>query len=198
MDRARAWVVGCLFAWLACARAEPGSTATLEVRALPAREVFIAMERDFQGFRSWGSVALPPLPAQGETHPEGTRTLYVNALPPPGTRELPVGTQIVKEAPLEAGGPVRVFAMVKRGGGFNASGAIGWEWLELKERTDGSFGIAWRGVGAPDGESYGGDPLGTCNSCHALGDRVDFIKSEPLRLALAQAARSAPHGNGAD
>ncbi len=43
--------------------------------------------------------------------------------------------------------------MVKRGGGFNAEGAVGWEWFELTERDDESVAIKWRGVSAPSGEA---------------------------------------------
>ena len=60
------------------------------------------------------------------------------------------------------------FAMVKRGGGYNAQGASGWEWFELQNLTDGSGGvqIVWRGLGPPAGEVYGGDPNAGCNTCH--------------------------------
>ena len=72
-------------------------------------------------------------------------------------------------------------AMVKRGANFNALGARGWEWFELVEGPRG-VAINWRGLGAPDGEGYGGDPLGTCNSCHQMAAGNDFVLSEALTL----------------
>lgn len=150
--------------------------------ALPAREVFVAMERDFQDFRRWGSEVLSAQEPQGITHPQGERRVYVNALPPNPSTHFPTGTIIVKAAAPDAEGRVRLFGMVKRGAKFNQSGAVGWEWFELKERSDKSVGIAWRGLGAPDGESYGGDPMGTCNTCHQRSAKSDFVMTPKLRL----------------
>ena len=72
--------------------------------------------------------------------------------------------------------------MVKRGGGYNAQGARGWEWFELAARPDDSLAIVWRGINAPQGEDYGGDPQGGCNDCHARAGRNDFVRSPGLRL----------------
>jgi hypothetical protein len=171
-------VLGAAFA-LACR-----SDHHPERRDLPARPLYIAMERDFQNFRAWGSASVPDSPGEGQTHPKGARHVYVNALPTTGRSEFPVGTMIVKEAAPDGSGRVRLFAMVKRGGGFNASGASGWEWFELEEHAEQGVHILWRGLGAPDGESYGGDPEGTCNSCHRRGEHSDFVKSAALSLKL--------------
>jgi hypothetical protein len=70
--------------------------------------------------------------------------------------------------------------MAKRGCGFNAAGARGWEWMELSETPDGVT-VVWRGLGPPAGEVYGGDPAG-CNSCHAACSDNDSVCSSPLRL----------------
>ncbi|HEY0715045.1 MAG TPA: hypothetical protein VGF45_20355, partial [Polyangia bacterium] len=81
----------------------------------------------------------------------------------------------------------KFFAMVKRGASYNARGARGWEWFELRER-DGRFTIAWRGLDAPSGEGYGGggdaevDPLGGCNSCHDLSSGNDYVRADALEL----------------
>ncbi len=139
--------------------------------------VFVALERDFQGFRAWERAVLPGTGAQSITHLAGRRTEYVNARPPGGAAAFPVGTILVKE--IETGAPAghQLFAMVKRGGGFNARGARGWEWFELRARRDGSVGIVWRGLNAPDGESYGGDPMGGCNGCHETAMDHDYVKA---------------------
>lgn len=150
--------------------------------ALPARTAFIALERDFQNFRDWGSVRLNGTQAEGMTHPSGERRAYVNALPAEAGQEFPVGTMIVQQTLPNDAGRVRLFGMVKRGAGYNEGGARGWEWFELKERDDGSPGIAWRGLGPPNGEEYGGDPSGTCNSCHQRARRNDFVQALSLKL----------------
>jgi hypothetical protein len=157
---------------------EPPPIARLE---LPLKEVFVAMERDFQPFRSWGSTLITPVEAQGETHLIAPRRIYVNAFPPASATQFPVGTMVVKEAAADKG-QVRLFGMVKRGAGFNAEGAKGWEWFELKEREDKSVGIAWRGLGAPSGDDYSGDPIGTCNDCHGRSAKNDYVKAPQLKL----------------
>ena len=82
--------------------------------------------------------------------------------------------------------------MVKCGAAYNRSGAPGWEWFELRERPVASLAFVWRGVNAPDGESYGGDPLGGCNLCHSLAKKNDFVKTTTLALgspAIGKLAR---------
>lgn len=152
-----------------------------EVDILPERATFIALARDFAGFRDFGQLELGERPGQGETHPGGKLVAYVNSVPKPGAREFPVGTIIVKENLSKGAESKKIFAMVKRGGGFNAEGAVGWEWFELKENGRG-VAIGWRGVGAPDGESYGGDPMGSCNGCHQMALHNDYVLSSALRL----------------
>jgi hypothetical protein len=156
------------------------------LRPLPARlpgASFIALERDFQDFRRWERIAVPErAPAQSVSHTAGRRSEYVNGRPPAGSRTFPVGTILVKE--IETGAPEehKIFAMAKRGGGYNARGAKGWEWFELKDRRDGSLAISWRGLNAPDGESYGGDPAGGCNACHDIANDNDYVQAEAAAL----------------
>jgi hypothetical protein len=142
---------------------------------------FIAFERDFQGFRTWAGGSFVELPARGQTHYAGEQRYFVRG-PERKGREFPVGTIIVKQALLDARPEGQLFAMVKRGGGFNARGAAGWEWFELVERGDKTVAIKWRGVSAPSGENYGNDPHGTCNVCHAEAKTNDFVKSPALAL----------------
>lgn len=156
-------------------------------RPLPPRAAgvaFVAFERDFTGFRGWEALPVPERStAQGITHVAGRRREWINGRPGVGAREFPVGTILVKE--IESGMPEghKVFAMVKRGGGYNAEGAKGWEWFELFERDDGSVGITWRGINAPEGESYGsGDPLGGCNGCHETATANDYVKAAAAEL----------------
>jgi hypothetical protein len=170
---------------LSCASAsEPGTDAT---RSDP----FIAFSEDFYGFRNWDSFPVPFGLAQGDVHLRGARTEYLNRRPPPGSTTFPVGTMIVKETDDDSSYEFRrVFAMVKRGGGYNADGALGWEWFELQNNADGSVKqILWRGFGPPMGTTYGGNPT-ACTSCHAGSESNDYVQSNALQLtALAPAGR---------
>jgi hypothetical protein len=40
----------------------------------------------------------------------------------------------------------------------------------------------WRGLNAPAGESYGGDPFGGCNACHELAAANDYVRSPLVQL----------------
>ena len=179
-------VVGC---FVGCFAGCSGQSAPV-TRVLPAtsKGPFIALEREFRDLRDWERFDLPERPAQGVTHTRGKRRIYLNARPAHGSGSFPVGTILVKEL---MGADVRpdhkFFAMVKRGAGYNARGAQGWEWFELRER-DGRFTIAWRGLDAPSGEGYGGvpgaeaDPSGGCNSCHGMASGNDFVRADALEL----------------
>ena len=161
-------------------------------RALSAREPFIALERDFQGFEGWTKVNLEGRPALGAAHAAGEAHEYINQLPPAGAKTFPVGTILVKTMKSErrsadAGATepgTDVFAMVKRGAGYNAKGTPGWEWFELRPRADRSLGIVWRGVNPPDGEGYGRDVTGGgCNACHQKAVHNDYVQALALKLA---------------
>jgi len=143
---------------------------------------FVAFERDFQGFREWPGGAFEEKPARGQTHYAGDQRYFIHGPDRDEAREFPVGTIIVKQARIEARPEGQLFAMVKRGGDYNGKGARGWEWFELAEREDKSVGIKWRGVSAPNGETYGVDPHGTCNECHGTAKANDFVKSPALAL----------------
>ncbi len=151
--------------------------------AVDGGDVFVAFSGDFQGFRSWQSFDVTADAAPGTVHPDAQLIEYLNKPPPHGSTEFPVGTIIVKEG---TDGDVvgrQYFAMVKRGGGENATGAVGWEWFELRNLdANGSVGIVWRGVGPPAGEVYGGDPTAGCNTCHvACGN--DAVCAKAVQLA---------------
>jgi len=129
-------------------------------------DVFLAFSKDFRGYHSWTAFDATGGAELAGIHDGSTVTEYINRPPPSGSTEFPVRTIVVKEA---TGGtiPHELFAMVKRGGGFN-NGLPGWEWFELENLDDGtdSVKIVWHGFGPPDGESYGGDSSNGCNTCH--------------------------------
>lgn len=190
-----------LACWLTCSGAFTGACAEARgerhVLAASSPEPFIAFERDFQAFRSWERFELGSSAAQGVTHTSGERRVFLNARPEAPSERFPAGTIIVKELVTGADGGHRLFAMVKRGSGYNKRGARGWEWLELFERGDGSVGVNWRGIDAPSEETYSGpadgaesDPLGGCNGCHASATPNDYVKSRLLGLAELAVSRT--------
>jgi hypothetical protein len=144
--------------------------------------VFIAFGSDFQDFHAWTSFDVTKDAAPGTVHPDAMLIEYLNKAPPTGSTTFPVGTIIVKEG---TDGDVvgrQYFAMVKRGGTENATGAVGWEWFELRNLADGTVGIVWRGVGPPAGEVYGGDPNAGCNTCHVQCGN-DSVCAKAVQLA---------------
>lgn len=162
-----AWILGC-------APSGDGGDGT-------QTGTFLAFASSFAGFRHWESFQVPP--GDGNTvHTMGPRTEYLNQRPAAGSAEFPVKTIIVKETTTEALADRTVFAMVKRGGDYNAQGAAGWEWFELKNVDENTVDILWRGVGPPAGEKYGGDPNAGCNSCHLGAKDNDFVLSKSIRL----------------
>ena len=142
---------------------------------------FVALQRDFRGFEGWHRFQLAGEAFDG--HPIAPRTVYVNRLPAPGETELSVGTIVLKT--LEDGERSNwlIHAMAKRGGGFNADGARGWEWFELVLSTDDEPVIVWRGLGPPENHGYtviGARPDdmrtdGDCNGCHAGAIATDYV-----------------------
>ncbi len=165
-------------------------------RDAPMREPFIALESDFQRFETWRRVDLSHRPAIGDTHAAGEAREFINRMPPPGSKTFPVGTILMKtvkaepdsatDKAAEPGKPAKkgddIFAMVKRGGGYNQHGSVGWEWFELRRRDDGSVGILWRGINPPSGEGYGRDAAGGCNDCHRKATPNDYVHASALTL----------------
>lgn len=159
------------------------SCAEYEPRTLPTREPFIALERDFQDYQRWPEVDLAHRPAVSDAHASEDAREWVSHLPPPGSKTFPVGTIFVKTVKSSHASVRDIFAMVKRGGGYNQRGALGWEWFELRQREDDTLGIVWRGVNPPTGEGYSGDPLGGCNGCHQMAVKNDYVHAAPITLA---------------
>jgi hypothetical protein len=144
----------------------------------------VATAASFQGFRGWPSVAATaPNGMTDGIDPSQPRTAYINRRPPHGSSTFPTGTLIVKEFD---GPPAladrRVFAMVKRGGGYNENGATEWEWFELKNVDDANVQVVWRGVSPPAGDAYSPGSM-TCNDCHRGANANDFVWSTTLTLS---------------
>lgn len=173
----RAW-----FAALACVAACGGAAAPADDTSTVGQ--FIAYSPDFADFRRWESFQLPDAPELGVVHLAGPKTDYLNKPPPAGSTEFPKGTIIVKEVDVGAIADRQVFALVKRGGTYNAAAAPGWEWFELTNDATGTMpSIHWRGFGPPLGsEVYGGDP-NACSDCHSNAKSNDYVQSPPLQLS---------------
>lgn len=148
----------------------------------PSSSTYLAFAPSFAGFRTWESFDDPSDPVATSPHLKGPRKEYLNKRPPHGSTEFPVGTILVKEIGDGDVASRAVFAMVKRGGGYNAQGAVSWEWFELVNDDDETVTVRWRGVGPPLGEMYGGDPNAGCNSCHVGARANDFVQSKAVQL----------------
>lgn len=172
----RAWVLPLLTA-VALASGCGGADTDPE----PTGESLIAFASSFTDFRTWA--AYPVTETDTTVHITGPRTVYLNHAPPHGSKAFPVGTIIVKESEDAALTERKIFAMVKRGASYNASGAQDWEWFELKNVDASRVTIIWRGVGPPAGETYGGDASGGCNTCHTEASANDYVRSSALSLS---------------
>jgi hypothetical protein len=143
---------------------------------------FVAFAPQFDGFRSWTSYRYtsPTADDASSVHISGPRTEYIKQAPPHGSTAFPLATTIVKEVGADDPANHHIFAMVKRGCGFNPPVA-GWEWMELTEVSGGAT-ILWRGAAPPAGENYGGDNAG-CDSCHGACSDNDRVCSPVIRLS---------------
>lgn len=154
-----------------------------DIAAIPSGTPFIAVDTSWKQFKSWPSFHSDGPVDDGTFPPDvlGPRTQYINCTPPHGSTEFPVGTMI---AEIRQTG--KIFAAAKRGGGYNSTGAVNWEWFELVEDDTNTLApvhIFWRGFGPPIGDTYGGDVTGGCNACHkACGSSNDYACSPRLQL----------------
>ncbi len=168
-------------ALIACALAACGGD---DAEGDPTRDgsTYLAFSADFAGYATWRAFAEPATEGGGSLHTSGARVEYINRMPPPGAAVFAPGTIIVKDIAAAGVEPRHVFAMVKRGGTYNAKGTVGWEWFELAPTAGAAVTIEWRGVGPPRGTTYGGDANGACNTCHLAARDNDFVQSSKLRL----------------
>lgn len=142
-------------------------------------ESYIAFDRDFSEFRAWPRVAVGSAPLVG--HAEGQRYVYrrptpaaINAEGDAGV-EYPTGTILVKT--METGTPDtwRIFAMVKRGAGYNGEGARGWEFFELKIDPQNQVSILARGVRPGVIYDMVNETEVSCNDCHGAARSTDSV-----------------------
>jgi hypothetical protein len=191
-SRARGVVVAFALVLSACS----GSDAPLDAGA-----EFVAADSDFASFTSWLSVKLPDSdPVSDLVYPTGSRVAFLNRRPPPGATRYPVGTVIVKAIERATPEDWEIFARAKRGSGFNAAGAVDWEFFLLRLRADGTPYIASRGVAPSDdgrgdmglpsaaGGYFTSGAIEPCNLCHGESKFAanDYIMS-PLLLPSATA-----------
>jgi hypothetical protein len=177
----------CSLSLLLCSAGSLGCSTSANQGATDAG-TFVAFASDFSGFHSWPSTpgvapdGAPPPPTGDAGVHFGPLTTYINKRPPPGSTSFPVGTIIVKEPNDPPLLDRQIFAMVKRGGGYDSSGAIGWEFFGLRNLDANDVTILWRGVGPPTGEAYGSD-VNVCKDCHAGARSNDFVWTEGLELS---------------
>jgi hypothetical protein len=164
-----------------------GRDASQDARVDAAVE-FLAESSDFTGFHGWKSIAITTDIAPGDSHINGPRHVFINQRPPPGSTEFPVGTIIVKETDPGLVTQRLVFASVKRGGGYDPTGDVNWEWFSLQNLPNGTESILWRGAGPSSGGVYGTGALGGCNTCHKIAKNTDYVLTPQLEAMLAAPA----------
>jgi hypothetical protein len=176
--RKQACVVG------AAALGATGCSAGAAEPATGDSEAYVASAASFAGFCGWTSAPATTADAASDgLHGLGPLTVYWNQTPPSHASAFPVGTIIVKANAASDPTARIIFAMVKRGAGFNAAGLAGWEWFSLVQQSAAcdAVTILWRGSAPPPGETYAGMPVGDCNGCHA-GTGNDGVWDEALQL----------------
>jgi hypothetical protein len=138
---------------------------------------FVAVQTDFAGCQNWHCANLGQSPLADD--PPGVRMGCINHVPPATATVYPVGTIIVKQIESDPN-PMNwdLFGMVKCGGTYNESGALGWEFFLLRPGSNGDPMITARGIDL----SYNGGSV--CNSCHGTpaSAATDHVLDAPLRL----------------
>jgi hypothetical protein len=160
----------------ACALWALSSNACLDDKlgdmSVTGQTAFIAQTEDFAHYEDWTSFNEDDKHGDGS----GTTTVYLNKMPPKGATSFPVGTIVVKTMQATDGSMFTIHAMAKRGNGFNAAGARGWEFFELALNPKMVPFWLWRGENPPSGEQYrailsknnveASTPELKCNDCH--------------------------------
>ena len=174
-----------LFASAACLDHELAPDDPREVGGSGSAQ-YIAFQHDFADYEDWMKFDTEVEAEHGGV--VGMISEFVNQLPEPDATEFPVGTMIVKTVQPKEGPAPAIHAMVKRGGTFNKSGALGWEFFELQKNAKGIPIIAWRGATPPDGERYKNLLMpdsdvkeADCNDCHVVS-KNDAVLSDVLQL----------------
>ena len=156
-----------------------------DAAASDAASLFVAQPGDFAGFRAWPSVPLGSEPNTAD--PPGPRVAFVHGRPPSGASAYPLGAIIVK-AIENSTDPTGwdLFAMAKRGGDFDPSGARGWEFFLLRLQADDRVQIVSRGSILDDptdaGAAYGSVGAIFCSGCHGAPgtEATDHVLSPQL------------------
>jgi hypothetical protein len=177
------WSAFALFASAGCLDNE---LAPDDPNNVGAAKNYIALQTNFRDYEDWMKFDTDVMGEHAGT--VGTITEYLNKLPDMGATEFAVGTMIVKTVQPTDGPVPAIHAMVKRGGAFNKSGAIGWEYFELSKNDKGTPTIVWRGQAPPTGEKYKNLLMpdsnvleADCNGCHVVS-KNDAILSDALQL----------------
>lgn len=145
----------------------------------------IAFAEDFAGFLDWEAHRLAADSLTDGHASSPNRWVYVDRPAPPYPEPFGLGTIIVKT--IEDGDPQdwEIHAMVKRGGGYNEHGSVGWEFFALAFDEAGELFVTWRGTG--DESAIYVDPTTgeaqACNTCHVIGAERDYVFS---REALSE------------
>ncbi len=145
---------------------------------------FIAFDQDFAGYRSWQTFDLGVMTPPG--HPMGQQVLFASRPLPVGATRFEDRTIIIREIRSDPD-PTKwdLFAMARRGGGYNASGAVDWEFFILSLDSQGVPHIVSRGISPSETSTspyHPGEGI-TCNTCHGNDDarRGDCVLSQELR-----------------
>jgi hypothetical protein len=178
------------FAFLAVAvgAVATGCSTTAAGDAGASGAIVLADSASFSCFRNWPST--PGVGPAGAPDPSaatdggihaGPMTTYINMKPPHGSTSFPVGTIIVKEQNDPPLMQRQIFAMVKRGGDYNAAGAVNWEFFELQNMDSCNVSIVWSRI--PLGtDPYASNP-NVCNDCHFLAQSNDYVWTKGLSLS---------------
>jgi hypothetical protein len=133
-------------------------------------DVYIASQSDFASYAGWEKFTLGI--AMNTGHPVGTEYGFRNQKPVNGA--YPVGSVLVKEIDItDVPQQWELFALMKRGGGYNGGGAKDWEFATLRLNEDLVPIIVSRGANPADSDSQGHGYAGsadgtTCNRCHGI------------------------------
>jgi hypothetical protein len=177
----------CILFLAACSSSSASDAVDASSPSSFGRVTFGALASDFQPYASWTNFYVGDVPDPNGVDLSGPRTVYINAMPPRGATEFPVGTIIVKVIRTgDTPDTWQMFGLVKRGGDFDAQGAPGWEWFGLATNASNAVTIEWRGDGPPPDGGYGGITNLGCIYCHTQAKANDYVQTPELQLADLQ------------
>jgi hypothetical protein len=153
---------------------------------------FLAFANDFSGYHSWEAFDVTEGAAATGIHDGSTLTAYLSHRPESGSDAFPVGTMIVKE-PTGGTEPPHIFAMAKRGAGYNAN-VPGWEWFELENLVTAAtaFGSSGAASGLRPAKCTAATPTPAATPVTALA-RMACARHR-LQSAASNTLLRRPHG----